>query len=115
MEKYAYVIFRDYKKNARRRGFFFELTKTDFLRFIEGDCFYCGSPPNRRKFSSSNNIFYNGIDRLDSKKDYTMDNCVPCCFRCNRMKNEFALDFFIQAVKDIYEFKILKKTKTILD
>jgi len=28
------------------------------------------------------------LDRKDSDKDYTLDNCVPCCPECNFTKNE---------------------------
>jgi len=29
------------------------------------------------------------IDRKDSRKAYSPDNMVPCCWNCNRLKNDF--------------------------
>ena len=34
---------------------------------------------------------YNGIDRINNSKGYTIDNCVPCCFMCNYSKNNHSL------------------------
>lgn len=43
-----------------------------------------------------------GIDRLDNSKNYTTENCVPCCGCCNRMKMDLTLPFFIEQIKRIY-------------
>lgn len=45
---------------------------------------------------------FNGIDRIDSLKGYEIDNCVPCCARCNRMKLDYNIDKFLDNVKLIY-------------
>ena len=29
------------------------------------------------------------IDRKDSNKGYSADNCVSCCFLCNKLKSNF--------------------------
>lgn len=52
-------------------------------------CFYCGS----------NNLI--GSDRMDNNKGHTKDNIVPCCKRCNMMKNNF---FNCKEFKMIVEF-----------
>lgn len=44
----------------------------------------------------------NGIDRVDSTKHYTKENCVPCCFICNRMKNKYSINVFLEKIKQIY-------------
>ena len=28
-----------------------------------------------------------GLDRLDNSKGYVLDNVVPCCDKCNRLKH----------------------------
>lgn len=53
-----------------------------------------------------------GIDRIDSSKDYTLDNCVPCCFICNRIKNKYDLNTFFDKVEKIY-LKHIKGSTTI--
>lgn len=46
-------------------------------------------------------IRVNGIDRIDSSKGYSIDNCVPCCTMCNRMKLDYKLSDFINHVHKI--------------
>jgi len=37
---------------------------------------------------------YTGIDRVDNKKGYVVDNVVSCCTICNRVKNNMSyIDF----------------------
>ncbi len=43
---------------------------------------------------SNGDFVYNGIDRLDNALGYTLDNCVPCCKRCNQAKNNMGLKEF---------------------
>jgi hypothetical protein len=33
-------------------------------------------------------MYYNGIDRVDSKFGYTIENSVTCCALCNYTKND---------------------------
>lgn len=44
-----------------------------------------------------------GVDRLDSAKGYTHDNCVSCCSCCNRMKLKQSKTEFISRCKRIVE------------
>ena len=60
------------------------------MTICEQDCFYCGK---KRCL---------GIDRLDNSKDYTIENCVPCCGCCNRMKMDLTPNFFFQQINKIY-------------
>lgn len=76
--------------NAKGRNIQMFLTDNQIKSLLESDCYYCGMPNA------------DGIDRVDSDKDYTMDNVVPCCKVCNRMKNKFPLDLFLNQVKKIY-------------
>ena len=38
-----------------------------------------------------------------NKKGYIIENCVPCCKRCNWMKSDMNKEEFISHIKDIYE------------
>ena len=44
----------------------------------------------------------NGIDRVDSSKGYTLDNCVPCCSICNTMKLNYTLQEFSDHITKVY-------------
>ena len=41
----------------------------------------------------------NGIDRINSDKGYTIDNCVPCCAQCNHMKLDYTTEEFLTKIK----------------
>lgn len=89
------------KSNAKGRGYNFNLTEEEVEKIIEKPCFYCGKE------------YSDGIDRIDSTKPYTIDNCVPCCSICNRMKNKFSLDLFLDKVEKIYNLHCNKSSTTI--
>lgn len=61
-----------------------ELTETEMNEIISHECFYCGDKTDI------------GIDRIDNSKGYIKENCVPCCGMCNRMKNVFSQESFIE-------------------
>ena len=78
------------KINAKSRNYKIELTDDEIKELLHKPCFYCGEENA------------NGIDRVDSTKHYTKENCVPCCFICNRMKNKYSIDVFLEKIKQIY-------------
>lgn len=85
--RHKYIHF---KCNALNRNIKFFLTKEQVECLCEQPCFYCGKERCL------------GIDRVDNSKDYTTENCVPCCGCCNRIKMDLSPDFFIQQIKRIY-------------
>lgn len=64
-----------YERSAYKRGIKFNLTILEFLRLWGATCVYCGEK-----------IETIGIDRVDSRLNYTPDNIIPSCTACNRMK-----------------------------
>jgi len=56
---------------------------------------------------------HNGIDRIDSSKGYTIDNCVSCCTECNYAKHEMSVDEYKSFIQRVYNFLILKGSTTI--
>lgn len=97
-------LYVDYKKMAKRKNHEFHLTKEEFGSLIFQNCFYCGSEPLNIHHTEGSatkyiDIKYNGIDRVDSNKGYTMDNVVPCCKWCNMAKNDRTVDEFYKWIK----------------
>jgi len=85
--------YKDYKSGAKCRGYSFDLTTEQFLEFYwKKPCSYCGCE-----------IETVGIDRVDNKKGYSLDNCVPCCTTCNKMKLTLTRDEFISKIQGIYK------------
>lgn len=89
----AKKVWSDYCSNARRKEYSFELTHEQFLNLITGDCFYCGAPPqnNTRVIGNQDKSFaYNGIDRKDSNKGYTMILDAVEVSKCSLLSKEEA-------------------------
>jgi hypothetical protein len=75
-----------YTQCAKVRNIGFELSNDEFQELVLMACYYCGSYNEKEVV---------GIDRLNSSKNYTLDNCVPCCKTCNFMKGGLSKHRFI--------------------
>lgn len=85
--------FSIYKSSAKLRDMKFKLTKFEFKNLIFKRCYYCNSPPSERKiYSTGDLIKVNGIDRIDNTKGYIINNCVPCCIVCNKIKGRVTME-----------------------
>lgn len=90
----------------------------EFIDIIQKPCSYCGREWTHKYEDVSRNcrnrdiykikkisnevIFYNGVDRLDSKIGYVSGNCVPCCKFCNSAKGELSIEEFKDLITKIY-------------
>ena len=86
------------------------LTVEDFKSIISQNCYYCGEKPRIINYLNNNSIvkrgeiLANGIDRLDSSKHYTIENCVSCCTKCNKAKNTLSVEEFRLHISKIYNY-----------
>jgi hypothetical protein len=80
-----------YKKGASKRRYIWNLTDDYVAKLTLSDCYYCGIEPNP----------YNGIDRVNNSKGYTIDNCVSCCKICNFSKRAMSKEDFLDLIKKI--------------
>ena len=90
-------VLSDYRNNASRRNLLFDLTREDAWALFTAECFYCGAPPSsvKRGHGHRTGVFtYNGIDRKNSSKGYTTDNCVTSCSVCNHHKRTQTVEEF---------------------
>jgi hypothetical protein len=78
--------FSSYIKCAKIRNIGFELTREEFEQIVLQGCYYCGE-------SKEGEVV--GIDRVDSTRQYLLENCVPCCKICNFMKGTLSVSTFI--------------------
>lgn len=87
-------VYNAYKKGARLRGYEFELTKEEFKEIITKPCIYCGEEKRQHHTKrTTNGIFeYTGLDRYDNSKGYIIDNVVPCCTTCNKIKSDMSIN-----------------------
>ena len=96
---------RNYRHGAQNRGYEFSLTDDQCRELFNQVCFYCGAKPANiatAAWTHEPEIFiYQGIDRKNNVVGYTPENCVPCCFVCNKAKGERNTDSFIEHCKMI--------------
>jgi hypothetical protein len=78
-----------YKNRATYDNLTFELTEEQFVNIVSSVCNYC---PSTERL---------GVDRVDSKRGYTLDNSVPCCTLCNYMKKDLSVTQFLAHIKKI--------------
>lgn len=102
-----------YKINARKKNLVFNLDELQTFDLLSKDCIYCGTPPSNQIRTRKRkgrlyrpdriSIFkYNGIDRIDSKIGYTLENCVPCCVICNISKNDMSFTDWKLWISKVY-------------
>lgn len=83
----------NFSGNGDRREF--DLDKGDLVykekvQLYADTCYLCGRCP----------AF--GIDRVDPKIGYVLENCKPCCYLCNYMKKDYDLEEFLGHIYRIY-------------
>ena len=110
--------YTNHRRNAKTAGRAY-MKKQDWLKIVKQPCFYCGEIDIRNRAAMDSYkklrgvtlkqgdiekyaVELNGVDRVDSNKGYEMDNVVPCCSMCNRMKNKYTYKEFIDKIKLIY-------------
>ena len=83
-----------YARSAALRNKRFEITIEEFSELVNSRCKYCDY------YDETEAI---GIDRVDSSDGYVSGNVVPCCGKCNIMKNDIPVDEFIVQITNIYK------------
>jgi hypothetical protein len=86
------VVAKKEKEITTDKNIKFELSIPQFEELIAQDCTYCGI----------NNS--NGLDKVDPKGHYVMNNVVPCCTKCNMMKFTLNTIDFLNHVERIHKF-----------
>jgi 5-methylcytosine-specific restriction endonuclease McrA len=111
------TLLHNYKSRARKKDLRFDLSKEQFYTLTQGQCVFCGTPPqteigtNVRKDGTSKtrktngSFIYNGIDRKDNAKGYTMDNVQTCCGICNKAKRDLPEKEFLSWIERLVRFQ----------
>ena len=85
---------KNLKYNAKIRGHIWDIPKDIGYYLISSPCAYCGQIEEK----------FNGLDRVDSNGEYTIDNVVPCCRYCNYAKNNMSIEEFKNHITKIYKY-----------
>lgn len=107
----ATAAINEYQRSAATKGRPFELSREQAIAIMEQNCMYCGVEPQHRAVARSAvktddgfkncQFVHNGIDRIDSDIGYTLENCVPCCGKCNFMKRHHPLQDWLDQMRTI--------------
>lgn len=91
-------LFYNYRRRAKEKSLEWKLTKEQFKNLTQQSCVYCEVLPHRRleKDDCSSPYIYNGVDRLDNSRGYTLENSVPCCYSCNVIKGNISIDMVLK-------------------
>lgn len=94
--------FSQYLASAKKRAYPFDLSYFAFVMMTSKICFYCSKPPQRTAFGVKRfTAEVNGLDRFFNDFGYNIDNVVPCCAICNRMKRDMSPEEFMEQVNRI--------------
>jgi hypothetical protein len=94
-------VLSNYTRGSRIREIEMGLSAQEIFNLSQGHCFYCGEAPVEGAIASKLGNKFNGIDRKESSKGYTLENCVSCCSPCNRMKGKWNVTEFVLRLKSI--------------
>jgi 5-methylcytosine-specific restriction endonuclease McrA len=97
------ITLNSYKKKMEYE---FSLTDDQVWNLIYSLCHYCGRKHSntrriKRRYEYTE-VFYNGIDRKDNLKGYTVDNCVTACKHCNLAKRGLSYENFKSLIYHIF-------------
>jgi len=100
-------IYISYRARAKKRGYFFDLTRDECDKLFLSDCHYCGNPPQgnfRTGYKPTEaGLKYNGIDRVNNELGYIPGNIVACCRFCNVAKRDMSYEDFLALCRRIAE------------
>jgi len=93
------------RRRAEQRNLEWSISYEKFGEFIKQSCHYCHGNLNEMGA---------GLDRKDNQHGYTLDNVVPCCWQCNKMKNDIlSFDEMVAAMKAVNAVRARKQFKVM--
>lgn len=98
-KKSPHTRYKTYQRNAKSKQRNFDLSEAEFVDITKLPCVYCGAYSD-----TYNGEPFNGIDRINSDLGYSIDNCVPCCAICNRMKLDMDVNIWFDKMKQIANY-----------
>jgi hypothetical protein len=89
-----------------RRKIYTDLTLSQLIELWnkqDGKCAISGVPMTYQRIKRQHNMYNCSVDRIDSSKNYTIDNVQLVCWIVNRMKGENTTEELIKWCKYIIE------------
>lgn len=102
--RYLWFYTFAYKRRAKRKGLTFSLSEDDFIRLVTSSCFYCEkSYLEETRVVNRSKVHMLTVDRIDSQREYELDNCVSCCKECNTIKMDIPVKTWIKKLRKILD------------
>ncbi len=98
--------YKQYKKDAKHRGYEFNISEELFNLTTSKNCYLCGHYSENCR---------NGIDRFDNSIGYLDDNIRPCCNVCNLMKHIYSFQDLLDKINLIYNYRILQNKNELIE
>ena len=94
-EDYANIIWKRARDSAKKRGITFELSRLDVMNMtVPITCPALGIPIKMENGQASDNSL--SIDRINSEKGYSFDNCIFVSWRANKLKSDASLNELVR-------------------
>lgn len=97
--------YESYRQAAQKRNLSFLISFDNFMDIVKRNCYYCNAEPEMRPTHHKRWDFkfpMSGIDRVNPKIGYELENIVPCCSHCNRAKWDYTAEEFKSWIKRVY-------------
>jgi hypothetical protein len=79
-ERHSYQRLR---AQAKATGKAVEISSSTFLTLLNLPCTYC-----QRPYVPAKDFYSYWLDRIDNSRGYSLDNILPCCGFCNRLRRD---------------------------
>lgn len=101
-------LYLSLKNRAKKKELIFNISKKIFKSLSSKNCYYCNTVPiqEMKTYKNTPSYFYNGLDRIDNSKGYTVDNVLTACGRCNKLRGtELTVEETLLVVSTLLKFR----------
>ena len=67
------------ESKCRTKNYEIDIDLEHYTSLLNKGCHYCNASLNKETGA--------GLDRINNNKGYTMNNIIPCCGKCNQIRN----------------------------
>lgn len=85
---------------ALRRGIPWTLTPEQCTELTRKNCLLCGDSPAHKLRGIK--YYYNYLDRIDHALPFTLENTIPACLDCIRIRGKATLEDFLDKVTKLH-------------
>lgn len=99
------VIWNIFSQRSKKRKWNFDLTKEQVTELVAKPCYYCDLKASNYVKKKYGELYYNGLDRIDNTKGYSIDNVLTACKHCNALRMDVLTVDETKAVIDFIKNK----------